>query len=313
MRFIIIYSDGPCGSSNFASLLEKYGFINLPFRKFHFSEYFMGSKSFSDKSMQLKFLTHIKVYSNPERLWGTSVKDRNERGKIIRFNEPTQNEIDNFLSFEPKSLDSLIYHCFTFASRFVVYKDIISKPKGIIIHEMPQFVIKHKFTENEYINKLIKSENFSFFVLSRDFKSWCAALFSQQDSKLKSLSRLNFVSLEKLYTRWLFIQNIAQHKKISEIKLDDILLPNTKKTIDLLQKKLNLEPIIYNKLIKKEFDIFGSIIKFKDAFTPSDLSLKKSNFLAYQILKNYFKFPKLLRHLLDYIFNFFRLIRLFRF
>lgn len=313
MRFIIIYSDGPCGSSNFASLLEKYGYINLPFRKFHFSEYFMGSKSLSDKSMQLKFLNHIKVYSVPERLGGISVKDRNSRGRIIRFNKPTQNEIDNFLSYEPKSIKSLLFHCFTFASRFVVYKDNISKPKGIIIHEMPQFVIKHEFSENEYINKLIKSENFSFFVLSRDFESWCAALFSQQDSKLKSFSKLNFVSLEKLYLRWLFIQNIAQHKNISEIKLDDILIPNTKKTIDLLQNQLNLEPIIFNKLVKEEFDIFGSIIKFKEAFTPSDLSLKKSNFLAYQILKIYRKFPKLLRHLLDYLFNFFRLIRLFRF
>lgn len=313
MKFIIVYSDGPSGSSNFASLLEKYGFINLPFRKFHFSEYFMGSKSISDKSMQLKFITHIKLYSKPERLGGISVKDRNNRGRIIRFNEPTLNEIDNFLSFEPKNIYSLLFHCFTFASKFVIYKDLISKPKGIIIHEMPQFIIKHKFTENEYIDKLIKSEHFSVFVLSRDFKSWCAALFSQQDSKLKRLSRLNFVSLEKLYLRWLFIQNIAQDKNISEIKLDNILLPNTKKTLDLLQKKLNLEPINFNKLIKEEFDIFGSIIKFREAFTPNDLSLKKSNFLAKQIIKNYCKFPKLLRHLLDYLFNFFRLIRLFRF
>tara|TARA_Y100000991_G_C21951471_1_gene339997 strand:+ start:355 stop:1296 length:942 start_codon:yes stop_codon:yes gene_type:complete len=313
MRFIVIYSDGPCGSSNLASLLEKYGFINLPIRKLHFSEYLMGSKSLSDKSMQMQVLTSLKIYSNPVRLGGLSVKDRNSRGKIRRYNKPTQDEIDNFLLFEPKSIKSLLVHCFTFASKFVVYKDIISKPKGIIIHEMPQFVIKHEFTEKEYINKLIKSENISFFVLSRDFKSWCAALLSQQDSKLGILSRLNFVSLEKLYLRWLFIQNLGQDKNISEIKLNDILLPNTKKTIDLLQKKLNLEPIIFNKLVKEEFDIFGSIIKFKEAFTPSDLSLKKSNFLAYQILKNYPKFPKLLRNLLDYLFNSFRLIRLFRF
>ena len=52
MKFIIIYSDGPMGSSVLAGLIEKYGFINLPFRKFFLSDYLMGEKSLEDKAMQ---------------------------------------------------------------------------------------------------------------------------------------------------------------------------------------------------------------------------------------------------------------------
>ncbi len=146
MRFLIIYSDGPTGSSTLASLFEKYGFINLPFRKFNLSEYVMGTKNLSDKTMQLKFIDRIYKLSVPARSGGVSVKDRNRRKEIIRTNQPTKEEIDEFLSFEPPNLESLLSHCFLFASKFIMYKKNIPSPKGFIIQEMPQFRIKHSFT-----------------------------------------------------------------------------------------------------------------------------------------------------------------------
>ena len=65
MRFLIIYSDGPNGSATLSSLLEKYGFVNLPIRKFNLSQYVMGVRSLSDKTMQLKFIDRINQLSYP--------------------------------------------------------------------------------------------------------------------------------------------------------------------------------------------------------------------------------------------------------
>ena len=144
MRFLIIYSDGPTGSSSLASLLEKYGFINLPFRKFNLSQYVMGVKSLSDKTMQLKFLDRIDKLSVPARSGGVSVNDRNRRKEIIRTNKPTKKEIDEFLSFEPSNLESLISHCFLFTSKFIIYKNNIPSPKGFIIRNA-SIRIKHSF------------------------------------------------------------------------------------------------------------------------------------------------------------------------
>ena len=84
MKFIIIYHDGPSGSSLFASLLEKYDYLNLPFRKFHLSDYVMGVRDLSDKTMQLKFIERIFDLSVPNMSGGVSVKDRNSRKKQIR-------------------------------------------------------------------------------------------------------------------------------------------------------------------------------------------------------------------------------------
>ena len=313
MKFLIIYSDGPTGSSTLASLFEKYGFINLPFRKFNLSEYVMGVKSLSDKTMQLKFLDRIDKLSVPARSGGVSVNDRNRRKEIIRTNKPTKKEIDEFLSFEPSNLESLISHCFLFTSKFIIYKNNIPSPRGFIIQEMPQFKIKHSFTEYEYIKKLNKLDSFIFFITHRDFKSWCSALLSQQDSKLSRFSKLNLISLEKLYLRWLFIKKLVKDRNICSININSILLPNTEETNKLISKKIGLKNINLRTLINVEFDMYGSILKFNEAFTPSDLSFKKSNFIAKIILTNYSNFPYPLRIIFDYFFNALRLLKLLRF
>lgn len=54
-KFIVIYSDGPMGASTFGSIFEKYGYLNIPFRKMFLSEYVMGIRNISDKAMQNKF------------------------------------------------------------------------------------------------------------------------------------------------------------------------------------------------------------------------------------------------------------------
>ena len=73
--------------------IEKYGFINLPFRKFFLSDYLSGEKSLENKAMQHKFLERIIQFSNPEKSGGVSVSDRNKRPKIIRTKKPSKEQI----------------------------------------------------------------------------------------------------------------------------------------------------------------------------------------------------------------------------
>ena len=77
MQIIVIYSDGPMGSSCLGAIIEKYGFINLPFRKYFLIEYVMGIRKISDKAMQYKCLDCLKMLVDKGILGGTSVKDRN--------------------------------------------------------------------------------------------------------------------------------------------------------------------------------------------------------------------------------------------
>ena len=75
---------------------------------------------------------------------------------------------------------------------------------------MPQFRIKHSFTEYEYIKKLTKSI-VSCFVMHRDFKSWCSALLSQQDANLK-IFQIKFNFFRKTLFKVVIYKEISRRK-----------------------------------------------------------------------------------------------------
>ena len=230
------------GSSVLAGLIEKYGFINLPFRKFFLSDYLMGEKSLEDKAMQHRFLERINQLSNPEKSGGVSVLDRNKRPKIIRTKKPSKEQIKSFLSYTPNDISSLLLIALNF-NHFTIYKDKINKYNGIILQEMPQFKLLSSSRQYEYVKNLKALNQTTFFVMNRDFKTWCSSLLSQQDSTKSNLSKLKLISLEKLYKRWVFIQNQTKMKDSIEINLNYILQPNTKKANTYISSQLGVKCI----------------------------------------------------------------------
>lgn len=295
------------GSTSLGSLIEKYGFINLPFRKFLLSEYVMGVRKLTDKSMQYRCIETINTLSEKLCLGGTSVKDRDSRKAKIRTLKPNKDEINNFLSFEPETLESLLSHCFIFLSKYTAYKEIKMPIKGFIIYEMPQFKIKYNFTQSEYIKVLIKKANFECFIMNRSFKEWCASLLSQQDYKAKNLSNKSTVSLEKLYKRWMNIQHLSKNKDVHPISIESALYPNTEKLNKLISKVLNRKPKSKKFLISQQYDLFGSLLSYESAFKPSDKSFSNANFINQLIFENYTKFPKTIRYLINIFFNILRI------
>ena len=115
---------------------------------------------------------------------------------------------------------------------------------------MPQFKFLSSSRQYEYVKNLKALNKTTFFVMNRDFKTWCSSLLSQQDSKKSNLSKLKLISLEKLYKRWLFIQNLTKMKDSIEINLNYILQPNTKKANTYISSQLGLNCIKFNYLKK---------------------------------------------------------------
>ena len=80
-------------------------------------------------------------YSKNKNSYNQKIDNTNEAKDTFEkiFKSTT---INNFLSFEPETLESLLSHCFNFLSRYIAYKEIKMPVKGFIIYEMPQFKIK---------------------------------------------------------------------------------------------------------------------------------------------------------------------------
>lgn len=300
------------GSTSLGALLEKYGYINLPFRKFFLSEYIMGLRNINDKAMQYRFIETINSLTNKTTIGGVSVKDRNSREGRIRSIKPNEKNIEKFLSFKPKNINDLISHCFLFAAQHMIYKEFNIPLRGFIIYEMPQFKRKYNFTQFEYINKLKSLDNFILFVMQRSFKEWCASLLSQEDFKLINSRSLNTISLEKLLIRWEKVENLSQIDQIHSINLNELLLPNTLKTNKLISSILKLNTIKYDAIENGKYDLFGSLLFFQEAFKPSDYSFNKLNPIFKILLESYPKIPLIMRFIADIFFNIMRKIGFFR-
>lgn len=302
-KFILIYSDGPMGSTSLGSLFEKYGFLNLPFRKFFLSEYVMGIRKIEDKKMQYRCIENLNELSKLKVLGGTSMKDRNSRKGLIRTFEPSKEEINKFLAFKPKSLNSLISHCFIFTAKHINYKNFNIPLRGFVIYEMPQFKINYKYTEYEYLKVLTKLNNFKCFIMNRNFKEWSASIISQADCRVKRNYILPKVSLEKLFKRWKDIQNLSSMNSLYTINIDSIHLPNTMKTNWLISQITNL-PLLNEDLLKSQkYDLYGSILSYQKAFTPGDRSFQDTIYINKIILGNFTKLHLIFRDIVDIIFN----------
>jgi len=311
-QFIVIYSDGPMGSTSLGGLIEKYGYLNFPFRKYFLSEYVMGIKKISDKSMQYKCIENLNGLSEKNILGGTSVKDRDSREGIVRTLKPKNIDIEKFLDFKPKSLESLISHCFLFYKKHIIYKKVNTPIRGFIIYEMPQFKINYNFTQADYIKALKKMDNFTFFIMNRNFWEWSASLISQQDYKVKVFFKTPKISLEKLFKRWNEIQILSEINYLHSINIESILLPNTIKTNKRITKILKLPSHDINFLKNQKYDLYGSLLSYNLAFKPSDNSFKNSGLLNKLIFKYFSKSPKFIRFIVDILFNLLRCLGLCR-
>ena len=299
-------------STNLGALFEQYGYLNLPFRKFLLSEYVMDIRDINDKSMQYKCLANLESLSQPSSLGGVSLKDRNSRKAKVRAKRPTENAIDEFLSFQPSNIYELLTHCFIFNAKHITYKKFNKKINGFIIYELPQFIKKYNFTQVDYIEKLKTYENFKFILMNRKFKYWCASLISQQDSKLINSRFLNTVSIEKLFKRWRTIQYLAKLENIQTFDFDKVLLPNTGKTNLSIASLLNVKNIEYKDLSSRKFDLYGSILNFDFAYKPSDRSFEELNLIFRNLLYLFPNMPLFFRVLFDLIINIFRKFGFFR-
>lgn len=241
-------------------------------------------------------------------LGGTCMTDRNSRKGQIRALKPTEEEINNFLTFEPHDLHSLISHCYLFAAKNLIYKGYNIPLRGFILYELPQLRKSFDFTQTEYLRRLTEINNFTCFAMNREFKEWCASLLSQQYPKIKNSLRGRTISLEKLFKRWKEIQSISKINNFSTININSVLLPNTQKINKIIAKNLKL-PSIKNEILKnEEFDLYGSLLEYNLAFKPTDKSFEETCFLNKVIFGNYIKFPKIIRFIINIIFNGFRTI-----
>ena len=68
MRLILINSFGPMGSTVVASILEKFGYLNLPIRKRNFHEYLINKRILSDPYFKNETIRILKGFEKEKNI-----------------------------------------------------------------------------------------------------------------------------------------------------------------------------------------------------------------------------------------------------
>ena len=142
MKLVLVNSVGPMGCACTCSIIEHLGYINLPVRKRELTQYVLGEKDLSDNKFKKKTLELINIYSEPRRIGGISVIDRElNLPKKLYDKNLIQSELDFFMNKKYSNISDMYFDSMNIFNKATIYKKRILNPLGSI----EQIIDIHKF------------------------------------------------------------------------------------------------------------------------------------------------------------------------
>ena len=273
MELIVVNSLGPMGSSLVSSVLEKFGYINLPIRKRKLEEYILDNRKISDnyfKKRTIQVLNNLsKNYSG-----GLGVLDRNNNIPTKKIDVSyIQNDINKFLNKDYDNIQDLYFDSMILANKGTVYKNKIKNVKGAI----EQATYFTKFDNNKLRENYLKKFNkVRFISLQRDFIGWINSLLAQ---KICEKNRSFFPHLTKISSRKKqldYYNKIIKQYDATIYDFNEVFKPNTD---NFLKDICNLFGQDYQSFDWENihYDLYGSIRNFNQTFIKFD---DKINYLS---------------------------------
>lgn len=313
MKLIVINSFGPMGSTVVSSLIEHYGFLNLPLRKLGLNDYLVGTRDLNDDFLKKKLLNTLKNFNKPQKMGGISVLDRDNRllDRKIKI-DIIERELNKFFEKKFTSIKDMYFESFLLFNKALVYKSCNKNPLGVI--ELTTDIEKY---QSQNLQKLYKREfkDVYFINIRRDFLSWLNSFVSQYYAYPKLKVRNFFFRLSNVKRNFKnYEKSLKEFENALNINFDEIFIPNN------LNLKRRIEYFINVKsdfdLEKSNYDLYGGITDYKKTFTKHDDNyyfLPKIFHTLYKKIGNYY-FKNILSDLiLDFIFQLLYLFGYFKY
>ncbi len=298
MELIVINSYGPMGTSVVGSILEKFGYINLPIRKRKLEDYVLGKKEIQDTYFKNRTLELFNNLSKGNNSGGTGVLDRNKNSKqkkldinLVKF------ELEHFTNKNYSNLEDMYFDSMIIANKATIYKKKIKNVVGSIELATNLEKVDNKKLYEFYKKKFNKVK---FINLNREFVSWLNSLLSQ---KLLEKNRSLIPNIVKLSSRKRDYDNYLKaslYYDSLDLSFEDIFIPNTLNTIKKIEYflKKNISKVI---LENEYFDLYGAERNFMTTFTKADDNINYISKLSKLIASKINSHPNLL---IDILFQF---------
>ncbi len=285
MKIVVVNSIGPMASTVVGSILEKFGYLNIPVRKLGLHEYLIGFRKIDDDFLIKRFEKIIESHSKMITSGGVNVFDRNAAPprSLIDKNLIT----DDIAKLKRRKFNNISdlynYVRITYAKALQYKKSYHSDGKHV---EYTTDIFK--FQPGELL-AAYKSE-FKHVVminLHRDFPSWLDSLVSQR-----------FVHPD-FKTRFLFFFHSAfdlfkvYEKKINQypglhLEFDSLFIPHNKGTYKKIADILE-EPLPDIQWENEIYDLYGKLSDYKTTFTKADVKGCYLSTVTHKAVKSFIK------------------------
>jgi hypothetical protein len=264
VSLVVINSWGPMGSSFLASLIEKWGYLNIPVRKSGLTDYLLGLRSIEDPYIQTEFFRKFEDAGLDVENRGSNIRGQygKTQTRLIDFSL-IEEELESLASKSFKRVADVYDAYRSLFSKAVIYKKIDSLPGRHIELVVDSSRFKGRNLCEHYLEHF---DDVKFFHMTRSFDDWVESLASQYMGNPKRQTDFRFGQAKEEHEA--YIESISELPGL-RVDLEDLLIPNIKKTVGLISKELECRPIAKN-LEQEEFDAYGKLMKFEIAFTKRD-------------------------------------------
>lgn len=263
-KLVLVISDGPMGSSVIAGIVEKFGYLQLPFRNYGLLS-FAGMEKNGKKNLRDQLVTKSEILTRKSIRGGVSIEDRDSSRALTRVDSAI---LADSLAAAERQFDQL-----DFATVYDLYKSAIGS--AIIYKSIPGNLNGHvelitsddtKCLSDE-LNQLEKKfEDVKIIILKRDFLEWIESLAR---ARFTSSKWKNFLLSDLINRFGIYYKNIKSVEDRSLIiNFDDLFGRDSSALLKKLASHLG-EPdveIFPNELI----DVFGKMVKKKKAVSLVD-------------------------------------------
>ena len=281
MELIVINSYGPMASSVVASILERFGYINLPIRKRNLEEYVVGKRKLNDNFFKNKTKEILRNLSESNLSGGYSVLDRNNNKLLKKIDlELIKKDLEVFKNKKYSNVEDMYFESMLIANKGTIYKKKIKNVVGAI--ELSTYIEKQ---DNKFLFEAYKKEfkKVKFINMHRDFSSWINSLLSQ---KIFERNRSAIPNIVRLTSRKRDYDNYVKNSKLYEglpIHFNDIFLPKSYDTIKIIEKFVSSNNNI-NDYNDKMYDLYGSLRNFDSTFTKFDDNINYLSYISKKII-----------------------------
>lgn len=285
MKIVVINSIGPMASTVVGSVVEKFGYLNIPVRKLGLHEYLRGKRSLDDGYMKKRLIEHLDSHSTILTIGGVSVSDRDSsKPRQLVQRSDVEPAIWNYQNNSFSRVSNMYSEGRNIYAQALKYKKSSHQIDRHIeyttdIHQHPPLELWQSY----------KSEFGDVYMINlhRDFSGWLDSLVSQRFAHPSFRTRC-FFAFHSAFDLYSSYEKTMKEMPGLHLDFQELFIPRQDQLVNRISVFLG-EPVPSIDWETEKYDLFGKLSDYKKTFTMADDKPKYLSPLTHGLIRKFIK------------------------